>query len=129
MKMPTPDLMKKVVTSPVAVKFYLTTIGFIIALVILRACTVPTVQADKMKEQQIENLRLEQVELEKKIISIQKEWDVKNKARLDADALLQLKLQDLQAVEAGGKEIRSLIEEKEKKVKELLSPTFDEGTL
>lgn len=129
MKMPTPDLMKKVVTSPVAVKFYLTTIGFIIALVILRACTVPTVQADKMKEQQIEKLRLEQVELEKKIISIQKEWDVKNKARLDADALLQLKLQDLQAVEAGGKEIRSLIEEKEKKVKELLSPTFDEGTL
>lgn len=129
MKMPTPDLMKKVVTSPVAVKFYLTTIGFIIALVILRACTVPAVQADKMKEQQIEKLRLEQVELEKKIISIQKEWNVKNKARLDADALLQLKLQDLQAVEAGGKEIRSLIEEKEKKVKELLSPTFDEGTL
>lgn len=121
MKFPNATTMKAVMTSP-QVKRVMLVIGMaLIALFItLWASGSPRLTADAAdRERQIEKLRLEQIDIEKKLMTIQADWTIKNQARLDADAILQVKLTELSSVETAGRDLRTQLETKETKITEL----------
>lgn len=110
--------------------FFVGTLGVLMLIFMLLSMTRPAIAegAESVnREQRMEQLRQEQIGLEKQLLTIQADYDIKLASKIEAERVLQAKLEELHAVQTQGKSLRDEITAKEAEIVKLRDRVTDAG--
>lgn len=112
------------------VTFFIGTLAVVVGCMALIAGRTPSIAegaATVNREQRMEQLRQEQITLEKQLLTVQSDYDLKLASKIEAEQVLQAKMEELTAVQEQGKSLRDEITAKEAEIVKLRDRVTDEG--
>lgn len=110
--------------------FFIGTLAVVVGCMALLAGRSPSIAegAEAVnREQRMEQLRQEQITLEKQLLTVQEDYDVKLASKIEAERVLQAKMEELTTAQEQGKQLRTAVNEKEAEIIKLRDRITDAG--
>lgn len=110
--------------------FFIGTLAVVVGCMALLAGRTPSIAegAETVnREQRMEQLRQEQIALEKQLLTVQSDYGLKLASKIEAERVLQAKMEELTTVQEQGKQLRTAVNEKEAEIIKLRDRVTDAG--